>query len=1049
MNQQVTHRTIRTIAVMLLMMVGFALTAVAPAAAQGGTGSITIVSATTPPGTTDVFFFTTLGSFTIDDGESFTYSNLAVGTYNLFQSVDTGWQVSASCDGSSNAPLANGVAVTLADGEDVTCTFTYEEVGGSITVIAESDPAGYTGFSYFGDLGIFDLDDGESFQVTDRLPGDYAIFQTIPQAWDLSINCVGGDSTVNADNVTVHLDANEDIVCTFSNTDIGASITVVAASDPAGATGFDFFATTGTFTLDDGQSFVFDSLLPGTYDIFETIPAGFTLAIDCGGANAVAAGTNGVSVTVANNEDVVCTFNNTDEGGSLTVLTTATPAGSTGFFYFGALGTFTQDDGQSTVGEDLLPGDYQVFQTVDPGWILDISCVGADATVDTGNVTVHLDAGEDAVCTFDNTDVGGSITFNNISNPEDGTQFTYFGDLGFHLIDGGDSVTGADLFPGTYEIIQDIPAGWLLDISCSGGDVTVGTNSATVDLDANEDVVCDFTNTYVGGSISFTNISNPADGTEFTYFGDLGFYIVTDGGGHTGEDLYPGDYEIIQDIPQGWDLDISCTGGDVTVASNSVMVQLDANEAIACDFTNTYVGGSITIITENVGSNASQEFSYFTDLGFFVQTDGDSNSFSDLYPNDYEATQSVPAGWTVDASCTGGDFTVIENGVNIHLDANEDIVCTFVSDEESGLELGTVFSDDFESDQGWTVDANGSDTASAGIWERANPEGTYYYGELQKEDAANGDNALVTGATAGQYPGSHDVDGGVTSIQSPAIELPEEGTIMLSFNYYMTHLYNSSSNDYLRVKVVGDTTEIVYEELGSQYDDFSDWHSFEADITAFAGQTVNILIEAADEGGASLVEAGIDDVEVSVIDVLLADDFESDQGWTVDADGSDSATAGQWERANPQGTYYYGRLQRGRTTSGDHNLVTGSMAGSSPGSYDVDGGVTSVRSAAIDLPSITDEDIVLEFNYYFAHLYNAGSDDYFRVTVVGDSSSVVLEEVGGSYNNYSYWQAFEANLNDFAGQTVYILIEAADNGDPSLVEAAVDDVRLFVEDNSN
>jgi aminopeptidase S len=40
------------------------------------------------------------------------------------------------------------------------------------------------------------------------------------------------------------------------------------------------------------------------------------------------------------------------------------------------------------------------------------------------------------------------------------------------------------------------------------------------------------------------------------------------------------------------------------------------------------------------------------------------------------------------------------------------------------------------------------------------------------------------------------------------------------------------------------------------------------------------------------------------------------------------------------------------------------------------------------------------------------------------------------------WATFNANLNSFAGQTVYILIEASDNASGSLVEAAVDNVRI-------
>lgn len=40
---------------------------------------------------------------------------------------------------------------------------------------------------------------------------------------------------------------------------------------------------------------------------------------------------------------------------------------------------------------------------------------------------------------------------------------------------------------------------------------------------------------------------------------------------------------------------------------------------------------------------------------------------------------------------------------------------------------------------------------------------------------------------------------------------------------------------------------------------------------------------------------------------------------------------------------------------------------------------------------------------------------------------------------------FNVDISSFAGQTVYILIEAADAGTASLVEAAVDDVLILAE----
>jgi hypothetical protein len=84
---------------------------------------------------------------------------------------------------------------------------------------------------------------------------------------------------------------------------------------------------------------------------------------------------------------------------------------------------------------------------------------------------------------------------------------------------------------------------------------------------------------------------------------------------------------------------------------------------------------------------------------------------------------------------------------------------------------------------------------------------------------------------------------------------------------------------------------------------------------------------------------------------LFFDDFETNQGWTVNPNGSDTATTGQWERANPEETNSSGIKQLGTTVSGSNDLVTGALAGSSVGSFDIDNGVTSIRSPNISLPS--------------------------------------------------------------------------------------------------
>ena len=189
-----------------------------------------------------------------------------------------------------------------------------------------------------------------------------------------------------------------------------------------------------------------------------------------------------------------------------------------------------------------------------------------------------------------------------------------------------------------------------------------------------------------------------------------------------------------------------------------------------------------------------------------------------------------------------------------------------------------------------------------------------------------------------------------------------------------------------------------------------------------------------------------DEVTITVTDVSLGvifqDDFETDLGWITNPAGSDTASTGRWQVTNPSGTSLNGVAQQlGTTTSGSQALVTDGRAGSSVGSYDIDSGVTSVRSPNIELP--TGADLILSFNYYMAHLSNSSSADFLRVTVVGSSGSqVVYQELGAGNNDAAAWVTYSGSLNQFAGQTIYFLVEAADASGGSLVEAGIDDLLI-------
>jgi choice-of-anchor B domain-containing protein len=176
----------------------------------------------------------------------------------------------------------------------------------------------------------------------------------------------------------------------------------------------------------------------------------------------------------------------------------------------------------------------------------------------------------------------------------------------------------------------------------------------------------------------------------------------------------------------------------------------------------------------------------------------------------------------------------------------------------------TVFSDDFETSQGWTTNPAGTDTATSGQWERGDPAATSSGGTaLQLGGTTSGANDLVTNRLAGAGAGANDVDGGVTTIRSPAITLPSAGTLTLSLQWYLAHLNNASTADFFRVRIVGTTTSTVFEQLGGPSNRAGAWSTATANLSAFAGQTVRVQIETADAGTASLIEAGVDDVRIT------------------------------------------------------------------------------------------------------------------------------------------------------------------------------------------
>jgi len=179
------------------------------------------------------------------------------------------------------------------------------------------------------------------------------------------------------------------------------------------------------------------------------------------------------------------------------------------------------------------------------------------------------------------------------------------------------------------------------------------------------------------------------------------------------------------------------------------------------------------------------------------------------------------------------------------------------------LEEATVFHDDFETSQGWTVGDTGDD-ATTGIWVRVDPNGVWDGGtEIQPEDDATVDPGVMCFITGNDPPGSSqgtdDVDGGKTTLKSPVFDLADALSVTVSYRRWYTNDTGSNpGSDYWVVEVNDGSGWVTLENTNATDRSWS-LHSFLLDDYVELTSTVQFRFIASDEGGGSVVEAGVDE----------------------------------------------------------------------------------------------------------------------------------------------------------------------------------------------
>jgi hypothetical protein len=389
-------------------------------------GKIIVEKVADPQGSSQLFQFDPSWGdvfFLADGSQPYDSGPLPAGDYSIAEVVPAGWAFAeADCVVPRSAATAEQTIlvhmppsdIELRAGETVTCTFHNERLGRIIVNKSVSADAPAAVFGFAASFGNFWLAGGAGHDSGLIPAGAYSVAEMMPLAegWSLaSAFCNDG-----SDPWAIGVSPGETVTCTFNNRyeAVGGSLTIIKRTTPAGGAGFGFDGTLGAFTLDDGGMKLFEGLDAGEYTVTETPADGWEFEdVTCfGPAGAVVdfeVSGSGVTVNLAENQDVTCKFANREEEtvgpeGSLTILKVTSPAGGTGFaFDGGALGAFTLDDGGSQAFTDLAAGAYVVTETPAADWeFASIECDALDYVVDGASVTVNLVEGEAAVCTFTN-----------------------------------------------------------------------------------------------------------------------------------------------------------------------------------------------------------------------------------------------------------------------------------------------------------------------------------------------------------------------------------------------------------------------------------------------------------------------------------------------------------------------------------------------------------------------------------------------------------------------------------------------------------------------
>jgi fimbrial isopeptide formation D2 family protein len=225
-----------------------------------------------------------------------------VGTSCLFTET-------APPDGYQADPNDPSETLVVTSGQQQTHTFVNTLPPAHLTIVKDlTGEVPAAAWAYTGDLGAFTLPAaGGSTSAYEVEAGTYTVSETTKAGYDVSVTCDNDDSGVASVDVT--LEPGDDVTCTFYNVAQPGSITVIKSLDgDAPASAWGYTGDLGSFSLPaGGGQQVFSDLDAGSYDIAETLKAGYEASVSCTSGES---GSSSVTVDLDPGENITCTFVN-------------------------------------------------------------------------------------------------------------------------------------------------------------------------------------------------------------------------------------------------------------------------------------------------------------------------------------------------------------------------------------------------------------------------------------------------------------------------------------------------------------------------------------------------------------------------------------------------------------------------------------------------------------------------------------------------------------------------------------------------------------------